>query len=78
MSRARTPAQRRVVQTANAIKVTRRRGYPAGFRRTATGWANVIAPLESRLFSMRQLDQAVNLIRKRGTAKDRKVLVEAG
>lgn len=82
MSRARTPAQRAVVQTANVIKLTRRRGFPAGWAWRGTGQGRravpVVAPMATRLFNMRQLDQAVNLIRKRGTAKQRQVLVDAG
>jgi len=66
MSRARTPEQRAVVHRANRIKLRRRVVFPG----------RVAYP--TRLFSMRQLDQAVCLVRRRGSARDQKVLVEAG
>jgi len=66
MARARTEAAREVVRRANRIKLQRRRVFPG----------RVAYP--TRLYSMRQLDQAVCLVRRRGTARDQKVLVAAG
>lgn len=50
MTRARGAAGRAVVQRANQIKLRRRRHFPGG------------AAFESRLFNMRQVQQAVSLI----------------
>jgi hypothetical protein len=54
-----------IVQRANQIKLTRRRFLG---RRTPP----------TRLFNMRQIDQAVFLIRQRGNEKDRQLLRDAG
>lgn len=61
----RTEAKRAVVQRANQIKLNRRRHL-----------GNAV--FESRLFTMRHIQQAVSLIRRRGTAADRKLLPAAG
>lgn len=83
MTRPRNDARRAVIQTANRIKVGRRRGYPAGFQIVGRGQgarvrAVTVHQFPTKLFNMRQIDQAVSLIRRRGTDKEKAVLVAAG
>jgi hypothetical protein len=66
MSRARTPVQRDIIHRANTIKLRGRRVFPGG------------GAFATRLYSMRQLDQAVNLLRRRGGPKDKAALMRAG
>lgn len=66
MTRPRKPGAREVIQRANQIKLRRRRYFPGG------------VAFHSRLFNARQVEQAVGLIRQRGTDKDRELLVAAG
>jgi hypothetical protein len=64
--RLRRPGARAIIQRANQIKLTRPRHFPGE------------APRTSRLFTSAQLDQAVNLIRRRGVETDLLLLDRAG
>jgi hypothetical protein len=66
MTRPRTDDRRAIIQRANQIKLQQRRVFPGhiGF--------------PSTLFSMRQVQQAVCLVRRRGSVKDQELLTAAG